>query len=158
MRGKLKNAGIRKKLVCYSYAIITPILMLISTCLFVRNYHRTMAEERELCQKDVENLSGNLDTLLDGMVEFGTYICINNDILAILSSDDAQALNRDSQLWVHEAPMRTLQDMIALKRSDQDPCDLSGEWGKSLSALCGRRRVHQLHRGNPADGVLPECG
>ena len=48
MRGKLKNAGIRKKLVCYSYAIITPILMLISTCLFVRNYHRTMAEEREL--------------------------------------------------------------------------------------------------------------
>lgn len=114
MRGKLKNAGIRKKLVCYSYAIITPILMLISTCLFVRNYHRTMAEERELCQKDVENLSGNLDTLLDGMVEFGTYICINNDILAILSSDDAQALNRDSQLWVHEAPMRTLQDMIAL--------------------------------------------
>ena len=99
MRGKLKNAGIRKKLVCYSYAIITPILMLISTCLFVRNYHRTMAEERELCQKDVENLSGNLDTLLDGMVEFGTYICINNDILAILSSDDAQALNRDSQLW-----------------------------------------------------------
>ena len=114
MRGKLKNAGIRKKLVCYSYAIITPILMLISICLFVRNYHRTMAEERELCQKDVENLSGNLDTLLDGMVEFGTYICINNDILAILSSDDAQALNRDSQLWVHEAPMRTLQDMIAL--------------------------------------------
>ena len=87
MRGKLKNAGIRKKLVCYSYAIITPILMLISTCLFVRNYHRTMAEERELCQKDVENLSGNLDTLLDGMVEFGTYICINNDILAILSSE-----------------------------------------------------------------------
>ena len=47
--------------------------------------------KRELCQKDVENLSGNLDTLLDGMVEFGTYICINNDILAILSSDDAQA-------------------------------------------------------------------
>lgn len=96
------------------FQIITPILMLISTCLFVRNYHRTMAEERELCRKDVENLSGNLDTLLEGMVEFGTYICINNDILAILSSDDAQTLNRDSQLWVHEAPMRTLQDMIAL--------------------------------------------
>lgn len=114
MRKRIRDASIRKKLVYYSYLIITPILLVISTCLFVNNYRKTAAAERELYQKNVENLSDGIDTMLNSVMELGTYICINNDILAILSFADAKTLNQDSQLWVHEAPMRTLQDMVAL--------------------------------------------
>lgn len=114
MGKRIRDASIRKKLVFYSYLIITPILLVISACLFVNNYRKSTEAERELYQKNVENLSDGIDTMLNSVIELGTYICINNDILAILSAGDVAALNQDSQLWVHEAPMRTLQDMVAL--------------------------------------------
>lgn len=114
MGKRIRDASIRKKLVFYSYLIITPILLVISACLFVNNYRKSTEAERELYQKNVENLSDGIDTMLNSVIELGTYICINNDILAILSAGDVAALNQDSQLWVHAAPMRTLQDMVAL--------------------------------------------
>lgn len=114
MRKRIRDASIRTKLICYSYMIITPILLVISVCLFASNYRKSASAEREVYQRNVENLSDGIDTMLGSIIEFGTYISINNDILAILSSADQAALNADSQLWVHNAPMRTLQDMIAL--------------------------------------------
>lgn len=114
MRKRIRDASIGKKLIVYIYLIITPILLIISTCLFINNYRKNLAAEREMYQKSVENLSDGIDTMLNSVVELGTYISINNDILSILSAEDVAALNADSQLWVHEAPMRTLQDMIAL--------------------------------------------
>ena len=114
MRQKIQNMNIRKKLVFYSYLIITPILLLISSIMFVRNYRKNVKEEQEQYLKSVENLSEGIDTMLNGLSELGTYICINQDILDILAEQDSGKLNMDSQLWVHEAPMRTIEDMIAL--------------------------------------------
>ena len=114
MRQKIRNMNIRKKLVFYSYLIITPILLLISSIMFVRNYRKNVKEEQEQYLKSVENLSEGIDTMLNGLSELGTYICINQDILDILAEQDSGKLNMDSQLWVHEAPMRTIEDMIAL--------------------------------------------
>lgn len=114
MMKRIRDASIRTKLICYSYMIITPILLVISACLFASNYQKSASAEREVYQKNVENLSDSIDTMLGSIIEFGTYISINNDILAILSSEKQAALNADSQLWVHNAPMRTLQDMVSL--------------------------------------------
>lgn len=114
MRKRIRDASIGKKLIFYIYVIVTPILLLISACLFVNNYRKNLAAEREMYQKNVENLSDGIDMMLNSVVELGTYISINNDILSILAEEDVSALNADSQLWVHNAPMRTLQDIIAL--------------------------------------------
>ena len=114
MRQKIRNMNIRRKLVFYSYLIITPILLLISSVMFVRNYRKNVKDEQEQYQKSVENLSEGLDTMLNGIAELGTYICINQDILDILAEQNPAELNSDSQLWIHEAPMRTIEDMIAL--------------------------------------------
>mgnify|MGYP007128096388 CR=1 FL=1 len=81
MRQKIRNMNIRKKLVFYSYLIITPILLLISSIMFVRNYRKNVKEEQEQYLKSVENLSEGIDTMLNGLSELGTYICINQDIL-----------------------------------------------------------------------------
>lgn len=114
MKQKIRNMNIRGKLVFYSYLIITPILLLISSIMFVGNYRENVKDEQEQYQKSVENLSEGLDTMLNGIAELGTYICINQDILDILADQNPAELNLDSQLWIHEAPMRTIEDMIAL--------------------------------------------
>ena len=74
MRQKIRNMNIRKKLVFYSYLIITPILLLISSIMFVRNYRKNVKEEQEQYLKSVENLSEGIDTMLNGLSELGTYI------------------------------------------------------------------------------------
>ena len=114
MRQKIRNMNIRQKLVFYSYLIITPILLVISIIMFVGNYKKSIQAGKEQYQKNVENLSEGIDTMLNGLAELGTYICINQEISDILAAQDATELNADSQLWMHEAPMNTIEDMIAL--------------------------------------------
>ena len=47
-------------------------------------------------------------------MEIGTYICINDDITNMLTTDTPSTLNQDAQLWFHNAPMQLIQDMIAI--------------------------------------------
>lgn len=110
----IRRLGIRKKLIFYSYAIITPILLIISALLFINNYKKTIEKENESYLQSTQNLSESIDVLQKGILEFGTYICINNDISQILLSDNPGGLNEDSLLWLHRAPMRIIQDMMAL--------------------------------------------
>jgi Predicted signal transduction protein with a C-terminal ATPase domain len=110
----IRRLSIRKKLIFYSYIIITPILLIISAILFVRNYNATIEKENESYLQSTQNLTTSIDVLQKNIIEFGTYICINNDIKLILTSDEPKKLNEDSLLWLHNAPMRIFQDMMAL--------------------------------------------
>lgn len=110
----IRRLSIRKKLIFYSYIIITPILLIISAILFVRNYNTTIDRENESYLQSTQNLTSGIDVLQKSIIEFGTYICINNDINLILTSDKPQELNKDSLLWLHNAPMGIIQDMMAL--------------------------------------------
>ena len=110
----IRQLSIRKKLIFYCYVIITPILLFISALLFINNYKTTILKENESYLQSTQNLSESLDVLQKGIMEFGTYICINNDINQILLSDNPYKLNKDSLVWLHRAPMRIIQDMMAL--------------------------------------------
>lgn len=110
----IKKLSIRKKLIFYSYVIITPILMLISSLLFVKNYKATIQSDNDSNLQSTQNLSDSIEVLQKGIIEFGTYICINTDISQILTTDEPASLNKDSLLWLHRAPMRIIQDMMAL--------------------------------------------
>ena len=113
-RGRLKQLSIRKKLVLYSYLIISPILLFISAFLFVVNYKSTIQKENSNYQQGVQNLSDGISEIQKNMIEFGTYICINSDIENILSSNKPEVLNLDSRIWLNRAPMKIIQDMMAL--------------------------------------------
>lgn len=106
--------NIRKKLVFYSYAIITPILLLISILLFVHNYRSAVKKEEEGCIQNVRNISDSINVLQNDIIEMGTYICINDEIRQILTTDEPQQLNQDARLWLNYAPMQIIQDMVAI--------------------------------------------
>ncbi len=106
--------SIRKKLVFYTYLIITPILLLISVLLFLHNYKTVIQGEEDTCFSSVQGLSDNIESMQKNIMEIGTYICINDDITNILTTDTPSTLNQDAQLWFHNAPMQLIQDMIAI--------------------------------------------
>lgn len=110
----IKGFNIQKKLIFYSYIIITPILLFISSFLFVKNYKTTIEMENEGYQQSTLTLTSGIDVLQKSIIEFATYICINNDITLILKSDKPYVLNKDSLIWLHNAPMGIIQDMMAL--------------------------------------------
>lgn len=116
--GKIRNwiakLSIRQKLVFYSYAIITPILFLISILLLVHNYRSAVEDEENRCIQNVQNISDSISVVQKNIIEMGTYISINDDIKKILTTDEAQELNWDSKLWTNHAPMKLIQDMVAI--------------------------------------------
>lgn len=115
MHSKIQNWSIRRKLIFYCYLIITPILLFISTFLFLRNYRSTLEEQAEIDGKSAQSLAENINLLQKDVEDFSTYLYINQDINAILTTDQPEVLNQDSQLWRNQAPMKMLQDMVALK-------------------------------------------
>lgn len=76
----------------------------------------SLQEERQLrYQADVRTLADNVEIVLSDIHNISNYIIINQDILAILQADDAEALNRDARLWQHRSPIQMVEDMMALK-------------------------------------------
>lgn len=114
IRNWIAKLGIRQKLVFYSYAIITPILLLISVLLLVYNYRSAVKNEDNRCIQSVQNISDSISVVQKNIIEMGTYISINDDIKKILTADEVQELNRDSKLWTNHAPMKLIQDMVAI--------------------------------------------
>lgn len=110
----IMRLSIRKKLVFYSYLIITPILIVISGALLINNYNTAVENEEESCLRNTQTLSDSIEVVQKNIMEMGTYICINDQITQILTSDEPEELNRDAQLWLHDAPMKIIQDMMAI--------------------------------------------
>lgn len=115
IKQRISKLSIKKKIIFYSYIVITPILLIISGLLFAWNYSKMRASQNELGMNSVRNLENSLEELNQNMVEMSTYICINSEIIEILTSDDVETLNQDSQLWLDHAPMRFIQDTLALR-------------------------------------------
>ncbi len=111
---QIKKMSIRKKLVFYSYAIITPILLLISILLLIHNYHSAVRSEEERCIRNVQSLSDSIGVVQKNIMEMGTYISINEEIGQILTVDEPEELNSDARLWLNRAPMQIIQDMVAI--------------------------------------------
>lgn len=106
--------SIRQKLVFYSYLVITPILLLISSLLLLHNYWSAVQLEENQCIQNVQNLSDSIGVVQKNIMEMGTYISINEEIKKILTVDNPEELNRDARLWLNHAPMKIIQDMVAI--------------------------------------------
>ena len=114
VRNWIAKLSIRQKLVFYSYAMITPILFLISILLLVHNYRSAVKNEEDRCIQNVRNISDSISVVQKNIMEMGTYISINDEIRQILTADDPEGLNRDARLWLNRAPMQIIQDMVAI--------------------------------------------
>lgn len=115
IKEKIRNMGIKQKLIFYCYLIIAPILLLISTAMVLRNYYSTLDAQAKVNARSVQGLAENIDVLQTDMEDMSTYLYINQDVLKILTASNVDELNKDSQLWLNDAPMKMIQDMVALK-------------------------------------------
>lgn len=114
IRNWIRRLSIRWKLIFYSYIVITPILLLISILLLLHNYQSAVQSEEDRCIQNVQSVSDNISVMQKNIMEMGTYICINEEIKWILTVDDPEELNRDARLWLNHAPMKIIQDMVAI--------------------------------------------
>ncbi|MDE7205407.1 MAG: sensor histidine kinase [Lachnospiraceae bacterium] len=114
VRNWIRRLSIRRKLVFYSYIIITPILLLISILLLAHNYQSAVQSEEERCIQSVQSLSDSIGVVQKNIMEMGTYISINEEIKKILTEDEPERMNRDARLWLNHAPMKIIQDMVAI--------------------------------------------
>lgn len=114
LKNRILRLSIRKKLIFYSYLVITPVLLCISVLLFLHNYNSALRQEEESCMQAVLNVSGSIGVLQSNIMEMGTYICINKDITNILTDNAPQVLNRNAKLWEDYAPLEIIQDMVAI--------------------------------------------
>lgn len=111
----VNGLSVKAKLVFYGYLTITPVLILICIALLFYNYQKSTKERRETAMENVNALAGSIDVLQADIKDFSTYICINDEIHSLLTTEGADELNADAKLWYREAPMQIVQDMIALK-------------------------------------------
>ncbi len=111
----INRLSIRKKLIFYSYMVMTPIMLIISTTLVVKNYGDTQKSKNLRQMQSVKSLDDSVDVLRKDMQNLCTYLCINEDVLKILNSKNPEELNRNHKLWLDEAPMNFLLDIFALK-------------------------------------------
>lgn len=114
VREQVRRLSIRRKLIFYSYAIITPILLLISLLLLTHNYYSAVRSEEERCIQNIQSISDSIGVVQKNIMEMGTYISINEEIRKILTVDEPEELNRDARLWQNRAPMEIIEDMVAL--------------------------------------------
>lgn len=115
IRQWVDHLSVKKKLVFYGYLTITPVLIFICLILLFNNYQKIRTEKLKNDTAGVETLAESLDLLQTDIKDFSTYICINNDIHELLTANHAEEKNQNAKLWLQEAPMAIVQDMMALK-------------------------------------------
>lgn len=104
----------RRKMIVYGYLTISPVLIIVCLFLSLFNYHRLQKGKLEDDMNDVYALSEAVDTLQSRVKQFSTYICINEQIQEIVTAKDIEEKNADTRLWLDEAPMQILEDVISL--------------------------------------------
>lgn len=115
IRQWVNHLGVKKKLVFYGYLIITPVLLLICLALLFNNYQKVKEQSLETDLSSVKTLADSIHGLQSEIKDFSTYICINNDVHDLLTTEAVEEKNRNAKLWLQEAPMEIVQDMISLK-------------------------------------------
>lgn len=119
MPAKIRNCinqfNIRQKIIFYSYLVITPILLMISTVLFIKNYYATLQEQIANHMRQVKSAGDSIQVLQNDVTDFSTSLYVNYEITRILTDSSPQNINQDSQLWKNQAPATILQDIMALK-------------------------------------------
>lgn len=115
IEGKFRDLSVGKRIIFYTYIIIIPILSLI--CIAVTGYRYYISQEEYKVQQrtDMNNLALSLDIVEEDVRYLSLNLAINQEIQDVLTSESAELLNYDAQLWQHRTPVQMIEDIMALK-------------------------------------------
>ena len=111
----VRDLSIKKKIIFYSYSVITPILLIICAFLMLSNYNDIQATRQDTNVKDVKGLSDGVNIIFRDVADLSSYIAISNEVHQILDARNPDDLNTNARLWLQKASMQTVEDIIALK-------------------------------------------
>lgn len=111
----VNRLSVKKKLIFYGYLTITPVLIIVCLALLINDYHKVLEEKFENDLSSVNTLADSVNVLQMEIKDFSTYICINNEVRKLLTADNVVEKNKNATLWLEDAPMQIIQDMVALK-------------------------------------------
>ena len=97
------------------YVVLIPLLLLICIAVTVYRYRESCNEYARLQKQTINNLQSSLDIIEEDVRNLSLNLAINDDIRNILTAENPERINQDVQLWKNIAPMRMVEDMIALK-------------------------------------------
>lgn len=115
MKQWFNQLSVKKKLIYSGYLIISPVLLFICLILLFYNYNKEMNSRLETDIASVNTLADSISVLQSDVKDFSTYICINTEVHNLLTAENVEELNENSKLWLQDAPMQIVQDMISLK-------------------------------------------
>ena len=114
----VNRLSVKKKLIFYGYAIISPVLVAICVGMVIHNYRTATWEQLQNNLSSVDSLSESINLLQSDIKDYTTYICLNQqirDLLVVQDADKIKEYNANARLWQEEAPMGVVQDMISLR-------------------------------------------
>ncbi len=111
----INNLSLKRKIVVYAYLVTGPILIIICSLLIMQRYYNKKADIQEQGIHNVEALSDSLELIMTDVREFSNYIMINDEVMAIVKSEEADQLNQDPRLWQNHTSIGMVEDMMELK-------------------------------------------
>lgn len=114
MKKWVRKLSIKKKLLFYSYLIITPILLLISAGMFLRNYEETFSQVNTNHMQMIQSLADSVDVMCEDVRDICTYISITDEIINVLRPSKPKELN---YFWKLDDNIKMIHNIIALKGS-----------------------------------------
>lgn len=104
-----------KKLIFYGYLILAPVMLLITVVLILVNYGKVQSEQLDMQLRAVKAVSDSIGVVQTEVKDFTTYICINNQVRTLLTSDEIEQKNKNARVWEEETPLQLIQDVLSLK-------------------------------------------
>lgn len=108
---------LKHKIVFFVYLVISPVFILIATIIFLRDSQLAVQQQHEADMNAIQSLEDNITSIQSDVVNLSVYMCINNDILTILRSDEPEMLNKNARIWQSDAPLEIVGDIISVKGS-----------------------------------------
>jgi len=112
VRTWISNLNLKKKIIFYSYSVLTPILLIVCAILLRYNYYEMQLVQHEISNRDIKGLSDGVNIILSDAHNLSSYIAISVEVNRILTTDNVEHLNADVRRWHH---MRAIEEQLALK-------------------------------------------
>ncbi|WP_058485573.1 sensor histidine kinase [Defluviitalea phaphyphila] len=106
---------IKYKMIISMYLVIVPILLFISSYMYIKSSREVVDNMSKLYQNLVNSINENINYLQSDVEDLLTYLCINSDIRYILNAQENSPIIDNTLIWEKNSPMNLVKDMISVK-------------------------------------------
>lgn len=111
---RINSLTLNKKFFLYGFRFFAPVFLLITLMISIIFLINKIRDEKINSLSKVKSVSLSISLIQEEIKKLSTYVCINNDVIKILTTDDVEKTNANSRLWYDKAPIEFVEDLIAL--------------------------------------------